>query len=171
MKEVPKPLWAYAVVSVASGLIGFVQNISAHPGAVLGTTVFLLIFVVLVLRGSRVAWSFAVASILFGLVTSPFLVTQPWWAVVLGVISLACLLAPASRGFIWRRHPAKIAGPTSQTTWDPDGHSDLDRPAGWYFDPSSPERMRYWSANDARWLGSTKTPRKIQQALRAEAED
>jgi hypothetical protein len=170
VKGIPKPLWAYAVVSFASGLIGFVQIISAHAAAALGTTVFFLIIVVLVLRGSRVVWSLVVAATLLSLIISPF-ATQSWWAIVLGIISLACLLAPASRSFIWRSHPAQVARPIRQTTLDPDGHSELDRPAGWYVDPSSPERMRYWSANDARWLGSTKTPRKVKQAWRAQAGD
>jgi hypothetical protein len=49
---------------------------------------------------------------------------------------------------------------------DPNSWSDEDRPAGWYVNPNSPNRMRYWITNGPGtgvWSGrSTKTPGQIQ---------
>lgn len=51
---------------------------------------------------------------------------------------------------------------------DPRQYSDQDRPQGWYVDPSSPKRMRYWGTGDPfGWSGTTRTPRKIRRAWRA----
>jgi hypothetical protein len=51
-----------------------------------------------------------------------------------------------------------LGGPGDPLT--PDGYTDEDRPRGWYIDPSSPKRMRYWGAGDiAEWSKRTaKTP-------------
>ena len=58
------------------------------------------------------------------------------------------------------------AGPTRR--WDPDSHSDRDRPQGWYVDPSSPDRMRFWGTGDPPgWGATTKTPRKIRREWQA----
>ncbi len=49
-------------------------------------------------------------------------------------------------------------------SWDPRSYSDQDRPKGWYVDPGSPDRMRYWTASDPPgWGGSTRTPRKVRR--------
>lgn len=71
----------------------------------------------------------------------------------------------------WKHHftgdQAPVAGdsrPVSHS-WDPREYSDQARPSGWYIDPVSPDRMRYWSADDPPgWGGSTRTPRKIKRA-------
>lgn len=48
--------------------------------------------------------------------------------------------------------------------WDPRSHSDQDRPKGWYVDPKSPDRMRYWRTGEPPgWEGSTGTPRKVRR--------
>jgi hypothetical protein len=53
--------------------------------------------------------------------------------------------------------------------WDPDAYEDQDRPKGWYVDPSSPDRMRYWGLGDPPgWGTTTKTPRKIRREWRAD---
>lgn len=45
-----------------------------------------------------------------------------------------------------------------QTTWDPHAQPDADRPRGWYVDPGSPDRMRFWGGGEAGWQGRAKTP-------------
>lgn len=65
--------------------------------------------------------------------------------------------------------PALAGGHPPQTShsWDPSDYSDQDRPNGWYVDPISPNRMRYWDAGDPPgWGGTTRTPRKIRRAWR-----
>jgi hypothetical protein len=50
---------------------------------------------------------------------------------------------------------------------DPRAYSDRDRPRGWYVDPTSPDKMRYWRDVDPPgWEGKARTPRKIRQAWR-----
>jgi hypothetical protein len=61
---------------------------------------------------------------------------------------------------------------TTQMSFDPRAYSDLDRPKGWYVDPAAPDRMRYWGGSEQPgWSGSTRTPRKIRRAWRAEDTD
>lgn len=151
--ETPRTLWAYASVAVVSALIAFVRTVGAHPAAVIFVSLVLFIFVVLVLRGGRVVWCLAVASNAFGILSSLFS-PEPWWTIVFGIAALACLLAPASWRFIWRPRPSPVPPPTGSTT---------DDPSGWYVDPRSPSRMRYWHAEDQRWLGMAKTPRKLRK--------
>jgi hypothetical protein len=49
---------------------------------------------------------------------------------------------------------------------DPRKYPDQGRPAGWYVDPSNPEKMRYWGGGSSGWVGNSRTPRKIRQAWR-----
>lgn len=57
------------------------------------------------------------------------------------------------------------------SSWDPRAYSDQERPKGWYVDPASPARMRYWGAGgEGGWQGTTSTPRKVRRAWRKEAE-
>jgi hypothetical protein len=61
---------------------------------------------------------------------------------------------------------------TPRGSFDPRAYSDLDRPKGWYVDPAAPDRMRYWGGGEQPgWSGSTRTPRKIRRAWRAEDRD
>jgi hypothetical protein len=61
---------------------------------------------------------------------------------------------------------------TRQASFDPRAYSDLDRPKGWYVDPAAPDRMRYWGGSEQPgWSRSTRTPRKIRLAWRAEDTD
>ncbi len=47
---------------------------------------------------------------------------------------------------------------------DPRRYSDENRPHGWYVDPSSPTRMRYWrTADPPGWEGKTRTPSRIRK--------
>lgn len=56
--------------------------------------------------------------------------------------------------------------------WDPGGYSDQDRPKGWYIDPESPDRMRYWGTGDPPgWEGTTRTPRKVRRKWQKELTD
>jgi hypothetical protein len=71
--------------------------------------------------------------------------------------------------------PAAPAGGDSQRishSWDPRSYSDQDRPKGWYIDPGSPDRMRYWGAGDPLgWEGTTRTPRKVRREWQKEFPD
>ena len=61
---------------------------------------------------------------------------------------------------------------TPRPSLDPRDYSDRDRPEGWYVDPDSPNRMRYWGGRDQPgWMGTARTPRKIKQAWRAKDRD
>ncbi len=56
--------------------------------------------------------------------------------------------------------------PPTSHSWDPRNYSSQDRPKGWYVDPRSPNRMRYWDAADPPdWSDATaRTPRKIRRS-------
>jgi hypothetical protein len=55
-------------------------------------------------------------------------------------------------------------------SWDPRSYSDQDRPKGWYVDPGSPDRMRYWGAgHPPGWGGTTRTPRKVRREWQKDA--
>jgi hypothetical protein len=56
--------------------------------------------------------------------------------------------------------------PPTSHSWDPRNYSSQDRPKGWYVDPRSPNRMRYWDAADPPdWsIATARTPRKIRRA-------
>lgn len=57
-------------------------------------------------------------------------------------------------------------------SWDPRRYSDQDRPKGWYIDPDSPDRMRYWSTGDPPgWEGTTGTPEKVRREWQEEFPD
>jgi hypothetical protein len=48
---------------------------------------------------------------------------------------------------------------------DPRSYSDAERPRGWWIDPASPEKMRYWGTEGRQgWSGSRRTPRKLRRA-------
>jgi hypothetical protein len=78
--------------------------------------------------------------------------------------------------------PAEVTGavpPVAATghPLDPNSWSDADRPAGWYVNPFSPNRMRYWMTNGPGtgvWSGrSAKTPGEVLhewEKLRQDAE-
>jgi hypothetical protein len=57
-------------------------------------------------------------------------------------------------------------------SWDPRSYFDQDRPKGWYIDPDSPDRMRYWRTGDSPgWEGTTGTPRKVRRVWQRELPD
>lgn len=57
-------------------------------------------------------------------------------------------------------------------SWDPRSYSDQNRPKGWYIDPGSPDRMRYWGTGDPPgWEGSTGTPKKVRREWQEELTD
>lgn len=57
-------------------------------------------------------------------------------------------------------------------SWDPRRYSDQDRPKGWYIDPDSPDRMRYWRTGDPPgWEGTTGTPEKVRLEWQEELAD
>jgi hypothetical protein len=57
-------------------------------------------------------------------------------------------------------------------SWDPRYYSDQERPKGWYVDPGSPDRMRYWKTGDSPgWEGTTGTPKKVRREWEEELTD
>lgn len=72
-----------------------------------------------------------------------------------------------------RGKPApKLVSAPRQSSFDPQAYSDMDRPKGWYVDPSSPNRMRHWGGSEQpNWTSSTRTPRRIRGAWRARDTD
>lgn len=170
VREVPRTLLAYAALSLASEVVVFVEAVSSLLAFALFSVVLTFVLVVFLLRGSRVVWSFVV---IFGAVdlVMALVIGGPWWQVAIGLASIALLLAPGSLRFVWRQRSGAVSGETGQTTMNPETSTDSDRLAGWHVDPDFPARMRYWSASDARWLGTTKTPRKIKRAWNAQGSD
>jgi len=66
-----------------------------------------------------------------------------------------------------RFSPAPKPSGAPPPSLDPAAYSDRDRPKGWYVDPSSPDRMRYWGGSERpAWTGTTRTPRKTRRAWR-----
>jgi hypothetical protein len=66
---------------------------------------------------------------------------------------------------------APTAADAPRASFDPRAYSDLDRPKGWYVDPSSPNRMKYWGgAERPEWSGTARAPHKVRRAWRAEDE-
>jgi hypothetical protein len=71
--------------------------------------------------------------------------------------------------------PAAAAGGDPERigqSWDPRSYPDKDRPKGWYIDPGSPDRMRYWRTGDSPgWEGTTGTPEKVRREWQEELTD
>lgn len=70
--------------------------------------------------------------------------------------------------------PQRIPQDSERTpqSWDPRNYSDQDRPKGWYVDPGSPDRMRYWKTGDSPgWEGTTGTPKKVRREWEEELTD
>jgi hypothetical protein len=77
-----------------------------------------------------------------------------------------------------RREPASASAPAAADlpspshSLDPRAYSVRERPKGWYIDPNSPGRMRYWDGGDPPdWSGSTRTPRKLRRDWPTRGED
>lgn len=162
--DTPAALWAYAIFSLVPILIYAILQSSEHLAASIGAVVIAPLITLAVLWGSRIVWSLSTLSALGSLLGAPF-AARPWWAVLLEVVALGCLLAPASRRFVWggRKAPTGDHMYQSPSSIDPEDYSDNDRPSGWYVDPSIPKRMRYWSGDEKNWRGTTRTPRGIRR--------
>ena len=104
------PVWLSigATAMVAQDLTFFIINpITAFSTIAL---TFAVLLAWLLLRGSRVAWVFAVFSAAAQLV-APLTMAQSVWLAGTGAILLACLLAPSSRTFIWAKRTQKTQHP------------------------------------------------------------
>jgi hypothetical protein len=175
LRRTPPPLWVYGVLSLGGSFVYAALEFSEHSIAAIGTVVLAPVVTFYVLRGNRLLWSFSTLSVAATLLGSPF-AEQRWWTIALEIVALGCLLAPASQRFVWRTGltptpppaPAAISEKGApQTSLDPTDFPDSDRPSGWYIDPSTPRRMRYWSGEAADWRGATRTPRRIKKAWTA----
>jgi hypothetical protein len=165
VQEAPAALWVYAAVAVVSGLVALA--VSSHPALTIAFLLGGLIFVVFVLRGNRTLWVISVGSIALTLLSSP-ISPEPWWTIVFNVASLGCLLAPPSWRFVWRSRPNPVPPSAVLMTAGVDEGSAAE--SGWYVDPGRPSRMRYWHAEDQRWLGVSKTPRKLRKLWQLQQE-
>lgn len=66
--------------------------------------------------------------------------------------------------------PSHAPAEREQRSWDPRKYSDQDRPQGWFVDPDSPRRMRYWGAETPpSWTGSMRTPRRVGREWKRES--
>jgi hypothetical protein len=164
------------LTAVSAGAVGVAQGRIA-------ASVFILAVVIAVAAGvygrSRIAWIVAAGAPLLRLVTginSP----QPLWVISIEAVAVLLLLTPSSLRFIWaEREPWKRSaqlddggspvqarvGPSPARADEPPVrdarfYSDAERPAGWYVDPDSPKRMRYWQ-EQGRWTGSSRTPKAV----------
>lgn len=102
-----------------------------------------------------------VASVLVGLLLQIF-------ALSFGALATALLYFDLRTRSESAAAEAPITGgdsPQTDHSLDPRSYSDQTRPKGWYIDPSSPDRMLYWGAEDPpNWGASTRTPRKVRRA-------
>lgn len=175
----PRALWLQVALSLATALVYAVVNLFQGRPLILVALPVSILFEWLLLRRSRVIWTLLVATGVLSLATAPF-DGSPWWNLLIEAVSFALLLFPSVRRFIWSGRRRKIppvaptesseAGegsvdPGAQTSWDPRRHSDAERPKGWYVHPELPGQMQYWAGEDAGWLGTTKTPRKIRAEM------
>ncbi len=79
--------------------------------------------------------------------------------------------ASSARSLAGRSSVTSDGSPRTNHSLDPRKYTDEERPKGWYVDPSSPDRMRYWGVGDPPgWGGDTRTPRKIKRAWAGESE-
>jgi hypothetical protein len=104
------PTWLRiaAAVIVAQDVVALlVSSITGVGVAWVAVGVLLAWFL---LRGSRVAWVFAVFSAAAQL-SAPLTLNGPVWLAVTAMIVLACLLAPSSRSFVWADGQRPASGP------------------------------------------------------------
>jgi hypothetical protein len=158
LKEIPAALWAYVAISVVQGILALAVNWSTDLVPVLIALPFGAVLVALLLAGSRIVWSISVALGGVGLIAAPFDGT-PLWITAFGVASLALLLLPSSRRYVWKPRPKRAQPPLRLES---EAETDGVRANGWYVDPDDPRRMRYWREGTG-WHGSAKTPRQLRQ--------
>lgn len=165
-EKIPTALWVFVAVSLVWGLIATVASVvSGAPLLLLRLLGVPLTLVItwLILRRSRVAWSFIVFGSVLTIVTLPFSPT-PWWSVVLTAFDLCLLVSPPTWRFIWHDRPTSRKPKPEQAVAGPAGLAVPERVDGWYVDPDNPMRMRYWSNAAGEWMGDIKTPRKIRNS-------
>jgi len=105
-----------------------------------------------------------------GVSAASFLVGSATRVVTASFAALAGALLYYDLLMRWETEPQIAPSRSSQSSFDPRSYSDDDRPKGWYVDPASPTRMKHWGGSrQPEWTGSTRTPRKIKRAWRAEA--
>jgi hypothetical protein len=175
--------WVYAVaIATSAAVVGLTNGLVA--GSVLILSV-VIVMATLVYRGSRVAWTIMVGAPALRLIAVP-VSPQHLWLAAVEVVSVALLLAPPSVRFVWADRmiasrrveavpacvdpagaaPAPMGARSSMLgsprSVDPRAYADDTRPAGWYIDPDSPSRMRYWSPGSG-WNGKTRTPRTLRE--------
>jgi hypothetical protein len=130
-----------------------VAAISVGPGFLIGR----------VLRGSNSALAFVVG-VAFQIVFVSFTALAT---------ALLYYDLRARRQLLGEAYAAGAAPPTGPESAvaghssDPRDYSDDTRPKGWYVDPSSPGRIRYWSLDPPGWRGSARTPRKLRREWKA----
>jgi hypothetical protein len=164
LERTPSTLWANAALTLADSLVANAIHGFARPWWWPAFFVAGLLLSYGLLRGFRVVWWLTVISIAIALGTAPFEGID-WWSIPVDVGSLALVLAPSSRRFVFRTRPGKVRAGSAQTSWDPESAPDADRPSGWYVYPDDPRRMRYWNDRLGEWQGNTKTPRKIRDGV------
>ncbi|MBS1880407.1 MAG: hypothetical protein JST31_12905 [Actinobacteria bacterium] len=157
LRRAPWTLWAYlalVVVSVPVGLATVSGKVYWQPLVFFALVGPVLLF--FLLRGNRFVWWLLVLSGTGGVVIS-IITGEPWYRFLGGLIGLGLLLAPPSRGYVFR---PKLPPPQDAAASDPSVHSDPAQPPGWYIDPSDATRMRYWNSELGGWQAQTTRARR-----------
>jgi hypothetical protein len=169
--------WLWSVLIAGSAAAKGVSE-----GRIAGSVLILAIVVAMasfVYRRSKAAWIILVAAPAVRAALAPF-AKQTGWVILIEVVSVLLLIAPQSVRFIWAdrgeenaQRKVRASDPEAEFAdvrlrsegqeahpLDPRPYRDDQRPVGWYVNPESPRRMRYWSENQG-WAGSTRTPRAV----------
>ena len=175
LRKAPWTLWAEAGLGFVGLAIAVVAGADTAWPLLVYFAVFLIVINYFLLRGNRIVWWFLVLAGGAGLAVQ-VVMAAAWHQFPLAVASLGLLLAPPSWRYVrpWRKRRARTRardlpeGPP-QISCDPDDQDDASRPAGWYFDPSDPRRMRYWHPGLGGWQSkTTRAPRTLRRAREAE---
>jgi hypothetical protein len=118
--EIPATLKAEVALNLAIVPVGLLTT-DRHVTA--GFVVFAIAFALFIpwrlLRGGRIIWCFVLASQILGVI-NPFLSSStPWWWIPTSLASVALLLWPSSRRYVWERSPGEPPGSPAPAYQDP----------------------------------------------------
>jgi hypothetical protein len=102
LAQSPLPLRVFSVVFLGELILTFLLgHLFRHVALGLFALAFGAAIAWYVPRGSRVAWSLVLFSVILTLVVHPFLGGSPWWGYITGVVYAISLCLPVSLRFVW----------------------------------------------------------------------